>query len=197
MNNLPNSTKEKIFSFLIGDISLIEFEAFLYESKEIENCFKYDDYIELISLNFNKTNNRYEAFKIIEGNIDISEFVVWKLNKTLNNILNKGKQYPESIVSLYDLYCKGYYFLEKLGLMYGNALDYPKEYDYDKNISELSELEQMKLADAFYPEIIPAVQLVQQFIKDKKIILTGKLGSLDRYEYIDNRNDEERIQTEF
>ncbi|EKR62284.1 hypothetical protein LEP1GSC036_1605 [Leptospira weilii str. 2006001853] len=99
-----------IFSFIVGNLSLQEFEAFLYGSKEIENAFKYDDYIELLSLNFNKNSNRYEAFKIIEKNVDMSEYEVWRLNKIFNSIINKEKNYPQLIASLYDLYCKGYFF---------------------------------------------------------------------------------------
>ncbi|WP_210410113.1 hypothetical protein [Leptospira selangorensis] len=196
MNNIPKTAKETIFSFIVGDIPLSEFETFLYESKEIEDSFKYDDYIELISLDFRKNHNRYEAIKIIEKNIDISEYEVWRLNKTFNNIIVKGKGYPLSIAFLYDLYCKGYYFLQKLGLEYGLLLDYPSEYGY-KNLSELSESEQFRLADVFYPEIVYHVKLIRKSIEDGKILVTGKLDDYNNYIYIDNRNEEERIQSEF
>lgn len=197
MSNLPESTKEMIFSFIVGNLSLQEFEAFLYGSKEIENAFKYDDYIELLSLNFNKNSNRYEAFKIIEKNVDMSEYEVWRLNKIFNSIVNKEKNYPQLIASLYDLYCKGYSFLQILGLGYGLNLTCPREYNYDKHISDLIEPEQIKLANALYPEIVFHVHLIQKFINDKKIIITGKLDDFNNYEYIDNRNEEEKAQTEF
>nr|WP_235594839.1 hypothetical protein [Leptospira interrogans] len=103
-----------------------EFEIFLYESKEIENTFKYDEYIELLSLNFSKRSNRHEAFKIIEKNIDMSEYEVWRLNKIFNSIVHREENYPQLIASLYDLYCKGYYFLNILGLDFGLHLTYPR-----------------------------------------------------------------------
>ncbi|KON79286.1 hypothetical protein APS47_12730 [Leptospira kirschneri serovar Mozdok] len=74
---------------------------------------------------------------------------------------------------------------------------YPREFNYDKNISELIKLEQIKLANALYPEIIYHVHLIQRFLNDKKIIVTGKLNDFNNYEYIDNRNEEEKAQTEY
>ncbi|QOI53296.1 hypothetical protein [Leptospira interrogans] len=197
MNNLSELTKEIIFTFLFGNLSLQEFEIFLYESKEIENTFKYDEYIELLSLNFSKRSNRHEAFKIIEKNIDMSEYEVWRLNKIFNSIVHREENYPQLIASLYDLYCKGYYFLNILGLDFGLHLTYPREYNYDKNISELIKSEQIKLANALYPEIIYHVHLIQRFLNDKKIIVTGKLNDFNNYEYIDNRNEGEKAQTEY
>ncbi|EMO78644.1 hypothetical protein ORQ95_11975 [Leptospira kirschneri] len=197
MSNLPEQTKGMIFTFLFGDLSLCEFETFLYGSKEIENTFKYDDYIELLSLNFSKKSNRYEAFKLIEKNIDMAEYEVWRLHKILNGIVNKEENYPQLIASLYDLYCKGYYFLNILGISFGLNLMSPREYNYDKNISELIKSEQIKLANALYPEIIYHVNLIQNFLKDKKIIVTGKLDDSNNYEYIDNRTEVEKAQTEF
>ncbi|EMJ55087.1 hypothetical protein LEP1GSC111_3685 [Leptospira interrogans str. UT126] len=197
MNNLSELTKEIIFTFLFGNLSLQEFEIFLYESKEIENTFKYDEYIELLSLNFSKRSNRHEAFKIIEKNIDMSEYEVWRLNKIFNSIVHREENYPQLIASLYDLYCKGYYFLNILRLDFGLHLTYPREYNYDKNISELIKSEQIKLANALYPEIIYHVHLIQRFLNDKKIIVTGKLNDFNNYEYIDNRNEEEKAQTEY
>ncbi|PJZ58416.1 hypothetical protein CH367_05040 [Leptospira barantonii] len=41
------------------------------------------------------------------------------------------------------------------------------------------------------------MHLIQKFINDKKIIITGKLDDFNNYEYIDNRNEEEKAQTEF
>ncbi|PJZ43753.1 hypothetical protein [Leptospira brenneri] len=197
MIELQKDTKELIFNFLVGNISLLEFEIFLSASKEIESNFQHDDYIELLSLNYNKRENKYEASKLIERNIDLSEYEAWKLNEILNNIIHKGDNYPKSIASLYDLYCKGYNFLAILGLSFGLQLLCPREYNYEKNLAELSKEEQESLANSLYPEIIYHAQLIQDFISNKKLILLGLSDEDNHYEYFDYRNSEERARTEF
>ncbi len=196
MIKLPQEIKERLFNFLLGNISLKEFEAFLSNSKDIEKKFKKDDYFELISLNYNNKNSKHEARKIIEKNIDMSEYEMWKINNILNNIKNKTNNYPECIASLYDLYSGGYYFMENLGLGYGLRLSSTKKYNYDKNFSELDKSEQIKVADKLYPDIMPDILLMQDFLQTKKIILTGKINEFGNYEFLDNRTEKEKVQTE-
>ncbi|WP_246834168.1 hypothetical protein [Leptospira bourretii] len=127
----------------------------------------------------------------------MKEYETWRINRIFNNITKKGDNYSDSIELLYDLYCKGYYFLEKLGLKYGLVLCYPKEYNYNKNIAELSKKEQNNLSDKLYPEIITEVEFVKNLITNNKIILTGKLNKNNYYMYIDNMNEEERERVQF
>ncbi|MCW7490886.1 hypothetical protein [Leptospira meyeri] len=197
MNALSKKSKEIQYNFLNGNYTLKDIEPFLFESKEIESNFDYNDYIDLLSINFNKNENRYNAITLIEKNINMKEYETWRINRIFNNIIEKGDNYSDSIELLYNLYCKGYYFLEKLGLKYGLVLSYPKEHNFNKNIAELSKKEQKNLSDKLYPEIITEVEFIKNLITTNKIILTGKLNENNYYMYIDNMNEEERERVQF
>ncbi len=197
MNKFKQKTKDIIFSFFMGGMSSKEFELFIYKTKEVKNGFSENDYLNLISINFNKESARREACKIIEKNIDRSEYETWKVNNIFNIIINKSKNYPQCIAALYGLYCNGYYFMQNLGINYGLPITLPKKYNFDKYLSELDASEQIELAAIFYPSVIEEVKKVQNFIRNKKIILTGESNELGyHYEYIDKRSDEEKAQTE-
>jgi hypothetical protein len=93
---------------------------------------------------------------------------------------------------MYDLYCKGYYFLEDLGLGIGLFIEVPNKYGVEY-FYELAESQKRELVDSVYP---PAKQLaieLKQWILNKEIKLSGeKDEALNRGQYTDNRIEKDK-----
>lgn len=133
MNLLPNDIKIKFFRLISGEEPINEFEQWVYITDALEEILGYEDYLNLISLNFLKQSSRYELIKILERHINAGEYETWKLRKLLNLFTSKQGDLPFMLGEFYRLYCDGFYFLDTLGLGYGLAiivppLEYSSEY---------------------------------------------------------------------
>jgi hypothetical protein len=187
MKNLKLSNVEaKFYALLYQDLSIKDLEEWVYTSGELESYLSATDYFEFISLDFNSKHIRSELEKIIEKYVDYGKFETLRMLDLLNKALRSDEDTGLVLITIYDLYCDGYYFLDKLGLEYGlTCLVPPNKYRVD-SWEELSEEEQKELIDGFYPKIIAEINRVIQLIETKKIILTGRKDEFDRWEYIIN-----------
>jgi hypothetical protein len=98
-------------------------------------------------------------------------------------------------MTFYDLYCKGYYFLDNLGLGYGLAVEVP--YSQADSWEELTPEQQQTLLNDFYPDIKHEIKKVIGWLDAGKVILTGVQDEYQHYEYIDNRTEEEKQPTAY
>ena len=197
-NSVLSSIEEKIYDFLYKNLSIKEFEEWVYNSNELESYVSSDDYLELISLDFNSKHASYELEKIICKYADYSKFEALRMIDLLNKALINNEDTGVVLITFYDLYCDGYYFLDTLGLGYGLCCQVlPNKYMAD-SWEELSDKDKKELIDGFYPKIIKDIKEVIEIIEDKKIILTGIKNDMNRWEYIDNRisdnNTENRVE---
>lgn len=60
MTTLPHDIKERFYKTITGDISLDDFEQWLYADKELQKHLKANDYHDLISLSFKDNGGKYE-----------------------------------------------------------------------------------------------------------------------------------------
>ena len=97
----------------------------------------------------------------------------------------------ESIIETYELRNDGYGFFEDLGMV--NGLNLIARFDYGRTSwNEIPKKEREKLLDENYREAKQKATLVKEWIKNEKVILTGKRGGeMNRYIYIDNRSPDE------
>ena len=79
------------------------------------------------------------------------------------------------------MYCDGYYFFNDLGLGYGLACEVPRK--YGDSWVELSEKQKSDIINSFYPQIESDIKRALDWIKNKKIILTGTKNEMDRWEF--------------
>ena len=66
MRKLPIDIKERFFKTIKGDISLDDFERWVYDSKNLENVLGSDDYLDIISLDYKKSGAKYELHNILK-----------------------------------------------------------------------------------------------------------------------------------
>ncbi|MDR2084185.1 MAG: hypothetical protein LBP67_04245 [Bacteroidales bacterium] len=193
MMALPQDIKEKFYKTIKGDISTDNFEQWLYSNKELERYLDSDDYLDLISLDFKKNGAKYELCELLKKHIDLGEFETYKMLELLNEAKKKNERLPYILMEFYDLYCKGYAFLQDLGIGIGLAVQVPSINDSTAETwDELTIEQQKELLDSFSPKLEKYIEEVIYCLEMKKIILTGKQDEIGRYGYEDLRTEEEK-----
>lgn len=83
---MKNSIKDLFQKIIMEEISILEFENWLYENHSIEDKIGSDIYIELISLNFKRRDSKAELTKLLTGKIITEEELkAWKLRNIFSN----------------------------------------------------------------------------------------------------------------
>ena len=182
---VPQHIKEIFFNLLSGDISLDDFEEWLYENEELEQLLTPDDYLDLISINFGKSHAVHDLHRLIEKHIDLGEYKTRQLLVILNNAKQKPLDLPLILMRFYDLYCDGYSFLDRLGLGYGLTVVVP--HPAANSWEELEEAEQNALLNSFYPELDTEIDRVISWLTNKSIILLGEKDEIGLWNYLDLR----------
>jgi hypothetical protein len=193
MTTLPEKIKERFYRTINGDISLDDFEQWLYVEKELEKHLNSEDYLDLISLSYKKSGAKYELWNLLKKYIDFGEFEKYKMLELLNEAKQKTERLPYILMAFYDLYCKGYYFLQDLGLGIGLAIEVPRVNNTTADTwDELTSEQQKELLVSFSPELEECIEQVIFWLKTKQIILTGEQKETGYYGYEDLRTEEER-----
>jgi hypothetical protein len=191
MRDLPENIKHYFFDTLNGKVTLEEFEQWVYSNKELEAILDENDHLELISFNFKKNGAKYELVKLLSGKyIDLGEYEKWKLLNNLKTALKRDEQLGLILREFYDLYCRGYAFLNDLGLGYGLTIEVPPSPKYKVDTwEELSDSEKQELLDSFYPQLEFDIKRAIEWIENERLKFTG------HYEYEDLRTEKERVST--
>jgi hypothetical protein len=192
MRVLPIDIKERFFRTIKGDISLADFEKWVYKSNNLETVLDSDDYLSIISLDYKKSGAKYELFNILKRLVDLGEFETYKMLELLNQAKQKDERFPFVLMEFYNLYCKGYNFLQDLGLGYGLMVQVPPSKYSKDNWNDLREDEKQDLIDSFYPEIDEVIQRVIDWLTNKRIVLTGEQDEIGHYYYQDFRTEDEK-----
>jgi hypothetical protein len=188
MAALPQSLKELFYRVITGEMPLLDFEQWLYTSPDVEPHLSADDYLALLTLNYRKSGARYELIKLLKQQIDLGEFERHKLLKLLQEASLKTSRLPFILMQFYDLYCRGYYFLQDLGLGYGLAVDAPRvENTTADTWDELTSTQQADLLTSFSPGLEHELDHVQRWLVTGQIVLTGEYDELGHHTYRDLR----------
>lgn len=151
------SNKIEFFKFLNGDISISDFENFIYNTTDLEQQLDENIYFELISNDFKDKNVITRLSNLIKKEIiEEGQFETWKLRQVLKALINDSQNLPFYLDKLYHAYCGIYQdkekrkyqlkFLANLGLNYLYWIDeaYMKvnykdrwKQEYDKSLQNL------------------------------------------------------------
>lgn len=193
MTILPDHIKDKFYKTLMGNVSLHDFEQWLYTNSELEKYLKLDDYLDLISLNFNKNGAKYELYNLLKSHIDIGDFETYKMFYLLREAKLKNDQLPSILMEFYYMYDKGYYFLQDLGLGMGLSVAVPtSSIETIETWEELASEEQKLVLESLSPKLEECIEDVIHWLETKKIVLTGSQND-SSYCYDDFRTEEEKI----
>ena len=197
MTHLPENIEQYFFDTINGKVTLTEFEQWVYTNKELESLLGEDDYLELISVNFKKNGAKYELVNLLSDKyVDLGEYEKWKLLDSLKTALKRNEHLGPILREFYDLYCRGYGFLNDLGLGYGLTIEVPPSPKYKVDTwEELTDSEKEELLNSFYPQLESDIKRTIDWIENGKIIFTGKKDEIGHYEYEDLRTEQEREST--
>lgn len=188
-----NEIESKYFDLIESKISIKEFENWVYKSKWLEvELSEEEEYLDLISLNYGTPSSRYEIGKILNGRLDKGKFETIRMIELLNSVIQKDGKEGESLMKMYDLYCKGYYFLDDLGLGIGLFIEVPHKYGIDY-FYELNKEQKKELIDSVYPSAKELAKELKNWLIIGDLKLTGEQESeLNRWQYEDNRTEEDK-----
>jgi hypothetical protein len=187
-----NKIESKYFDLMGEKISIKEFEKWVYETKWLESELTEDEYIDLISLNYGTSSSKYEIGKILNERFDEGKFESVKMVELLTSIIERDGKEGESLTRMYDLYCRGYYFLEDLGLGIGLFIEVPNKYGVEY-YHELNDSQKKELVNSVYPSAKEIAIELKNWILKGDLKLTGEREvELNRWQYIDNRTEEDK-----
>ncbi len=196
MKDLSEQTERKFYEVLNREISIQDFEQWVFKTKALESELPEETYTELISLNFKDKFAQIQLDKIVRPFVDNGKFEIRRISKYLESIIDKDEKCAESIEMTYDLYCSGYDFLRRLGLNYGLLISCPPAGNYQKSWNEITKAQQDELLDDLYPEIIADAKNALKWLNEGKIVIKDTYNELGKYDYDDFRNQDERKQGE-
>jgi len=190
MNKLPLDIQIQFFKVYNNEITIADFENWLYSKKELEQLLNNDTYIDLISLNFKGRHIKHGMGKIIDPFLDFGKFEERKIRKILIDLIERTDDFTKSLIDTYDLYCSGYNFFDNLGLGYG--LTFSEDFWDYSDWENLTYLQKEKRIDRIYPGVKKEAEFVLNWIDEGKIVPTGETDNIGNYGYIDNRTETER-----
>jgi len=194
---LPSDIQEIFYDTLSGDKTIMEFEEWLYGDTRLESILQPEDYLELISFGYKSDTAKKCLPKLLEKHINKAELEKRRIHKLLTTALNRDKDLPQILMSFYDMYCKGYTFIDNLGLGYGLRVEVPGVNNYQETWNDLSQTEQARLLNSFYPDLDTELKKVISWLDTGKVVLTGIKDEYNHFEYIDNRTELEKQPTAY
>lgn len=192
MNIVFNDLEKYCYKLFYEDFEISKFENWVYSSKELENTMNTDDYIELISLDFKSQHIKSEIEKVVDKYIDYGKFEKKLILSLLYRAFESRNDLPDILMKFYCMYCDGYHFFEDLGLGYGLTCEVPPNKYRAETWDELNEREKDEIIDSFFPQVTVDIKRAINWIENNKIVLLGTKNELEHWEFLDNRNTEEK-----
>jgi len=193
MNLLPAEIQKWFYQVLTEEISPGEFEQWLYANRELEKYIPAEDYLELIALNYKENSDKYALWRLLKKQIDLSDFETYKMLALLRQAQQKNDRLAEILAAFYHLYCRGYEFLQDLGLGMGLSIEDPViDGSNTASWQSLSPDEQSKFLESLSPLLEECLSDLIMQLEKKKIVLTGRLDHNDNYIYKDFRSEAEK-----
>lgn len=182
---IPPIAEKRIHQVLTKKISLQSFEQWLYEYNVLESSNP-ELYFELISFDYSSQDSYKGFYNNFAKYVDFYKFEADRIKQYLESIISKDKNSTDAILMMYDLYCDGYGFLGKLGMVYGFYLA-----DYSTSLSNNN---MSDIMHQFYPDIINDAQKVIKWLDEEKIVFKNEDNGWGQFEYDDFRSEVKVLQ---
>lgn len=165
------------FQFLACELTLNEFEQWLYSTSEIEGYLGEAAYLELISFDFRQPDASYELSKLIHKYTTPSKFYTWQIKRLLNSLLDRTQDPIDAFEKLYDLYCKGYLFLREIGIQYVLGIDELPRLVEQNRWDENEFFRRRKILDKYLEPLQDEIQIILHALE------TGEINLIDESKY--------------
>jgi hypothetical protein len=181
MKDLPQHIENQFFRVLNQEISIQDFEQWVYEMEELEQVLSSDNYLDLIAFNFNQ-EDLYgflidSLYDVIIKFIDSQKYENYRINRHLILIIDKDKSWKTAVKKLYSESINNYNFLDSFFNFYFLIHDNKRNAEVIEEIYSLINLESVK---------------VLEWLNSGKIIIKGREGHRKGANYLDYRSNEEK-----
>jgi len=154
---------EQFYQLLTKQVSVADFEQWVYNTPELETTLSEDDYLALISLNYKSRWAFHELQMLVSGYVNWSEMRQRELVQALQTIVRGGPadDVLTAFSQTYYWYCHGYSFLQDIAFSFLSA-DNDFLCDPEGEWARLTERQKQQYISRFYPE---AQQMAQRLIQ--------------------------------
>ena len=184
-----NKLEDYYYKLVYKKEDIIEIEKMIYLDSELENIMSEQDYLKLISLNYKSKYAIEEFYMVANPYIEFNKLETKYILDLLKSAKKLDLKLGDYLIEVYELYCRGYYFLEKLAIDYGLRCSAPMEYGMYKLWNDLTIYQKDELVNKFIPSVVTYIDEAINWIESEKIILTGKKNLIGRWTYIDNHSN--------
>lgn len=129
----------------------------------------------LISFDYSSQDSCKGFYNNFAKYVNFYKFEADRIKEYLQSIIGKDENCADTFLVIYDLYCMGYGFLQKLGLLYGLCLidnSYPITLVSSSN----------KIIDMFYPDVIGDAKNVLSWLEEGKIAFKNRSNGYGVFE---------------
>lgn len=114
---------QTIYAFLNSELTIIDFEQWIYTTDQLEQSLGADHYLDLISFDFHSKGSEYALRRWLKQVINVDSYEKWRISRLLTNLFSEDVDPVVTVSYFYDLYCSGYSFLRWIGLPYVLGID--------------------------------------------------------------------------
>jgi hypothetical protein len=155
---------EEFYLVVAKKMSVADFEQWVYTTPELETILSEDNYIRLISFNYNSRWAFYELQKLLVPYVDRGEMRKRELLELLHTLADGGSpdDVLDALMDTFNLFYKGYSFFDELA-HYGLAAEDDFGFDPEEKWLRMTDRQKQKYLSKFYPQVQKlAQQLIQQ-----------------------------------
>jgi hypothetical protein len=160
---ISENTRLQFYLFMNGEFPIGEFEQWVYSTDELEKQLPPQDYLDLISFDFNQRGATYELKAIIKKHINQTDFDYWLIQKLLNDLITSKGDSVYIIDALNDFYFSGFLFLKNVVLT--DMDDFPRLIDkplWNKEVFETKRKELDVYLNASKQEAIHLLKIIDE-----------------------------------
>jgi len=181
----PSLTKQEIqnrfYEIYRSDISIEEFEAWLYTADDIEEVYGTEFHFKLLDINYKAKYSRYELIEIIFTEIPFGRREQERIKGLLDRIVLVDEYFISCMEQLYEEYCEGYGFLEPMDFIYiVEVVDFLNDTNQTRWFEKIIKNKRTTLADIQSRSANEARRILD-------LMEIGTIRITEEYEYIDNR----------
>jgi len=181
---MNRSTTIKFYQVLSGELTLTDFEKWIYNSSTLEEEIGSTSYMDLISFDFKDKNATEKIIAFTTELVQSGDFEKWKISKILYEFIELPERAKDLLNDLYDLYCgfpnedpyepKGYKFLKQLGLnhLYWIDEDYLKTSYGEKWMNYYKKYE--KEIPFYHNQLVPYARAILLALESNEIEIYEK-----------------------
>jgi hypothetical protein len=176
MENLPQYIENQLFKVLNCEISVKEFELWVYQTSDLEKELSEQHYLDLIAFNYNQEHAFHELYNMFTEWIDFPKFEKYRLVFLFDLIIEKDDKWIKSVKNLSNDYFEIYGFLNVFCALDDMIDYYKKTYGNNPNLID----------DMYNVSKDEAIKMKNWLILGT-IVIKGREGHRKGTNYIDNR----------